>query len=151
MMDVLASMAQINQVPVLLSEDLSNSIHSATDITGFGLLGHSLQMAEASRVKFKLKISQIPFFALAPSLIEKGFLTKAHRTYKAYVEEKISWDRLSEGEKQLCVDPQTSGGLLLSVDAEKSSAVLQTLQKEFPFAKIIGEVHCAKAAIEFVD
>jgi selenide, water dikinase len=139
--DALLSMSQLNKVPSILSEDLKDGIHGATDITGFGFLGHALQMANASQVSFKMRASQIPFFANAPSMLEQGHLTKAHRTNREYISELTYFSSgISELQQLLLVDPQTSGGLLLAVSAEKAEMILKALKNDFPFAAIVGEV-----------
>lgn len=139
-MEVLLSMAQLNNAIDVLSNDELLAIHSATDITGFGLSGHSYQMAKASGVSFRIQSSALPVFSRTFEFLEKGFLTKAHRTNREYTEAYCDFSNLSELEKLLIMDPQTSGGLLLSVDSTKSSRVLSSLHKLFPKAQIIGEV-----------
>ncbi len=138
--EALASMSQLNKVPTLLSAESLTAIHSATDITGFGFLGHAVQMAEASQKKFIISSSKVPFFAEAPGSLESGNLTKAHRTNRAYVESKIDWTALSETQKLLMVDPQTSGGLLLSVAADMALSVLADLQSYFKASAVVGKV-----------
>jgi selenide,water dikinase len=139
--DALVSMSQLNKVPALLSSELRASVHAATDITGFGLLGHALQMANASQKSFSLTASQIPFFAKAPVMLESGHLTKAHRTNREYSSLQVRFgDGISELQKLLFVDPQTSGGLLLSVSADKAEDFLRVLQNEFPYTAVVGEV-----------
>jgi selenide,water dikinase len=120
-------------------------VHAATDITGFGLLGHSLQMAKASAVHLKLSYSSLPFFPGTLDFFSRGFLTKAHRTNRAYTEAALQMQGISELEQLLLFDPQTSGGLLLSVDPLKSHQILNEIQTEFPKAEIIGEVLLAEA------
>jgi selenide,water dikinase len=140
MHEALKSMMLINSVPEILSAELKSFIHAATDITGFGLLGHSLQMAQASQVSLQIRVSDLPFFSQAPHFLEKGFLTKAHKSNTQYADGKVTWPDLSEIQKLLLADPQTSGGLLLSVAAEKADAVLSALQNKFLNAKIVGAV-----------
>lgn len=138
--EALLSMSQVNKIPELLTPKLKQAIHAATDITGFGLLGHSLQMAKASGVRFELEFARIPILAKADECLEKGFLTKAHKTNQSYVENDTQWDALSLQQKQILVDPQTSGGLLLSVRADAADEILQQIQKHFASAKILGSV-----------
>ncbi len=139
--DALSSMSQINSVLDLLSENAASHIHSATDITGFGLLGHSMQMAKASQKSFAMGFASLPRFARAQECLEKGFLTKAHRSNSQYVEGSVDLESLSDWQKQLLFDPQTSGGLLLSVSKSEAAKILQQLQTRFRSAAIIGEVH----------
>jgi selenide,water dikinase len=138
--EALESMTQINRVLDLLSEEEAHGIHAATDITGFGFLGHSLQMAKASGVNFQVTFSQIPVLNRAQECLEKGFLTKAHRTNSQYVEAETSLIGLQDWQKLLLVDPQTSGGLLLSVDSGLAPRVVHRLGSRFGKAAVVGHV-----------
>jgi selenide,water dikinase len=139
--DVLASMAQLNNAGELLGDELSSAIHAATDVTGFGLAGHASQMARASEAEFHLKAKALPSFARALPSIREGFLTKAHASNRAYTAEWLRFgEGVSEEEKLLCFDPQTSGGLLLAVDPARADAVVEKLRGRFPRTARIGEV-----------
>ncbi len=138
--EALKSMAQLNNAVDFLTADVVAAIHSATDITGFGLSGHSMQMAKASQVSMKFCFEALPKFARALEFLEKSFLTKAHRSNAQYTAETTQFAGLSEGQKQLLHDPQTSGGLLLSVQKNQAPEVLRQLRKGFAKAEIVGEV-----------
>lgn len=148
--EVLDSMMQINRVPEILGDDLRSAIHAATDITGFGLLGHALQMAQASQVSMELDMDRVPYFAQAPGFLEQGFLTKAHRTNLSYVDGHTLFEKASGIQKLLAVDPQTSGGLLLSVTASRASELLTELQKYFPAAQLVGRVRARDSVALFL-
>lgn len=136
----LYSMTRLNNVIDILSEESALGIHAATDITGFGFSGHSLQMAQASKISFEIHWQDLPQFTQTMHFLEKGFLTKAHRANALYTDQKIDTSSLSELQKLLLHDPQTSGGLLLSVDAKNLSKILQEIREHFPFARHIGSV-----------
>lgn len=138
--EALQSMMSLNRVLDLFSAEESAAIHAATDITGFGLLGHSQQMAQASKRKFIFDFHQLPLFDLTLSCLERGFLTKAHGSNAQYTQSQCRTSELSPIQKQVLCDPQTSGGLLLSVAPEKSAALLQKLQTRFPKARLVGRV-----------
>lgn len=138
--EVIQSMCQLNAIPSLLSSSSLAAVHAATDITGFGLLGHALNMAKASDKTFELQYSSIPLFEGTLKSIENGFLTKAHRTNREYVSESAHLASLKEIEIQSVCDPQTSGGLLLSVEASQASSLLRDLREFFPYSAIIGSV-----------
>ncbi len=146
--DALNSMAQLNRVPEILSPELRRSIHAATDITGFGLSGHSSQLARASGVALRIHSNELPLFAETLNSLRNENLTKAHRSNRDYTEKMIRppQDKVLS---QLIHDPQTSGGLLLSVDPNFSSEVVKALRAEFPFVKKIGQV--VNKAEPFVD
>jgi selenide,water dikinase len=138
--DVLASMSSLNRVLDLLSLDEVSAIHSATDITGFGLLGHSQQMAKASRVSFEFNFSKLPVFEIAWKSLKNNFLTKAHRTNAEYTAAMSQIEIEDPIKKMILFDPQTSGGLLLSVNSAYAESVLASLQKRFHRAVMIGKV-----------
>lgn len=138
--EALDSMTQINSVLDLIPEDEADAIHAATDITGFGFLGHAVQMARASQNDFEIEFDRVPRFDLARECIEKGFLTKAHRTNAQYVEKEVNLEGLQGWQKLLLTDPQTSGGLLLSVSADKAESLVRSLKARFSKASIVGRV-----------
>ncbi|MNK15801.1 Selenide, water dikinase [compost metagenome] len=148
-MEAILSMATLNNVIDLLETEDNLAIHSATDITGFGLSGHAMQMALASQVTLKLDSQSLPRFSKTFQCLEKGLLTKAHRSNAEYTQSAIDVSRLDKLYQLLIHDPQTSGGLLLSVDSKHSTQILKRLQTKFPVAAIIGRVEekCEKSVI----
>jgi selenide,water dikinase len=136
----LQSMMTLNQVLDLLDPDEAAEIHAATDITGFGLLGHSQQMAQASQKSFQFEFARLPLFSQTMACLESGFLTKAHRSNRDYTEKFSDLSGLTELQKLSLWDPQTSGGLLLSVSSSVSEQVLKKLQKRFSRTDIVGLV-----------
>lgn len=145
----LQSMAALNDFAKVLNQVQISAVHAATDVTGFGLVGHSVQMARASQKTLSFEFSKIPRFENTLSFIEKGFLTKAHRTNKEYVANEIYFEGLGEIEKQLLYDPQTSGGLLLSVRADQAEAIQKSLKSKFDFSAIVGKVSDTGRPLEF--
>lgn len=140
MQDVLASMSQLNDAPARLGS-LAEHVHAATDITGFGLAGHAMQMAKASRVNLAIDFPRLPVFPKAWGMLEGKFLTKAHGTNAAYTKESIRYEEdLPESRKLILFDPQTSGGLLLSVNPAHADAVMKALSTRFPATVRIGTV-----------
>lgn len=139
--EVLKSMSQLNMIFDLISVDDQKYIHAATDLTGFGLSGHAMQMAKASNVSMSFQFSKIPLFAKTLEFLQSGMTTKAHRTNREYAMNDIDISVLSETEALVIFDPQTSGGLFLSVDPSQSKNILTKLKKRFGSAAIIGQVH----------
>jgi len=144
--EALDSMCQLNDVGGVLSTELSKAIHAATDITGFGFAGHAFNLATASQVSLMIEGSRLPHFQKTREFLEKGFLTKAHRTNAEYVSGKIHFERAESFIQQLVFDPQTSGGLLLAVEPNASEEVLSQISKRFEFAQIVGKVSAKKSA-----
>jgi selenide,water dikinase len=138
--DAIESMSKLNNAVDFLSLEQISSIHAATDITGFGFAGHSLQMAKASAVHFNIWTQKLPLFARAMECLERGFLTKAHRTNAEYTKDGIDQSKLSVLLQLIIQDPQTSGGLLLAVSPDRSAEILQALKIHFPNMACVGEV-----------
>jgi selenide,water dikinase len=139
----LSSMSQLNRIRDLfdrVSRHL-DAIRSATDITGYGLLGHSLNMSLASGVDMELFADRLPRFDRVDWALGAGHLTKAHRTNRQFAGDRVGFSAaVSELDQLLTFDPQTSGGLLLSVAPDASSQILSRLKTRFPHAAVIGRV-----------
>lgn len=131
------SMCQLNKVPELLTE----KINAATDITGFGLAGHAMQMAQASEATFEINTALLPTISGAIECLEAECLNRAHHTNASYVKDKVQYaESVRAALRWLTVDPQTSGGLLLSVPKVYSNIVLTKIRSKFEKAAVIGEV-----------
>ncbi|MGZ3771388.1 MAG: selenide, water dikinase SelD [Bdellovibrio sp.] len=139
-MEALVSMATVNNAVDFMTAELKQAVHAATDITGFGFSGHSMQLANASQVTLRVKSQSLPKFTKAFSCLQKSFLTKAHRTNAEYTAQNIDVTGLDDLNRLLIHDPQTSGGLLLSVSPEFSGQMIQALREKFKSAEIVGEV-----------
>jgi selenide,water dikinase len=134
---LLDSMKLLNRAPELLE---GITVHAATDITGFGLAGHSLQVARASGVHLSFHVEAIPLLPGALACLEKGILNRAHRTNFDYVKSEARLEGLAEAYRWLLMDPQTSGGLLLSIPAREAASAVVKLRGRFPATAIVGEV-----------
>ena len=129
------------------------SIHAATDITGFGLAGHTLEMAQGSNVTIELHASQIPQLPEALEMYRKGMTTGVNAENRAQIEGHTSFaSSISLPEQELFVDPQTSGGLLLALPREEAKVLLNTLHDAgLEHSAIVGEVADASSlALKFV-
>lgn len=134
------SMSTLNNILDSLDTETAEAIHAATDITGFGFSGHSMQLAKASGVSLEVHFASLPLFEGVMGYLEKNFLTKAHRSNALYTEVDIDTESLSALQKLLLHDPQTSGGLLLSVKKERAADLLRQIQGRFRKAAVIGQV-----------
>ncbi len=148
--DVMSSMTRLNNAVEYLSPDEILAIHAATDITGFGLSGHSWQLSRASRRGLQFEFDALPIFKRAQEFIEAGFLTKAHRTNREYTSEHLNTGLLDGWRLQIIHDPQTSGGLLLSVSKDHADSVLSALKSHFPGVAIVGEVTSSAPGVTFL-
>ncbi len=144
----ISSMKRLNNVQDFLTPDELGQIHAATDITGFGLLGHGSQLAKASGVTLHISATALPVFDLTYECLGQGFLTKAHRSNDEYTQKRVSFGtQVTELQKLLSFDPQTSGGLLLSVSAQSADGIIEALRDHFPGTCVVGEVR-AKSSLD---
>ena len=115
--------------------------HAATDVTGFALLGHAWEMARASGVTLEIDSGSVPLIRGALELAAAGLLTSGDKSNRRYVGEDVT---LGEGVTRelasLLFDPQTAGGLLISVADERASTLLASLRERYPDASLIGRV-----------
>jgi selenide,water dikinase len=114
--------------------------NGCTDITGFGLLGHSYEMAKASNVTLKIKSEEVSFLPDVLELIEQKMLTRGDKNNRDYVGDTIEFNNVSSEMQSALFDPQTAGGLLISLEAEKAKDFVQQVEG----AKIIGRVESFK-------
>jgi len=104
-------------------------VHSVTDITGFGLLGHTAEMADASDATLEIAAEKVPLLEQARALAKKGMLTRACKSTMAHLGAKLAWRGIDETLVHLLADAQTSGGLLIAVAEEKADQLVQQLSK----------------------
>lgn len=105
-------------------------IHAATDVTGFGLAGHTLEMAEASGVSITIDYDSVPVFDEARDLYERGVTTRSNENNRKALEGKANLGSLDAPDLQLMLDPQTSGGLLLALPAEDTADAAACLREQ---------------------
>ena len=104
-------------------------VHACSDITGYGLLGHALEMASGSSVTLILESAKLPILHRAPRLAEKGYLTGGCKRNRDYLKDKITVDKsIREGLVEVAFDPQTSGGLLIAVAQKYAPKLVDELQ-----------------------
>ncbi len=116
-------------------------VRGATDITGFGLLGHAWELARASKVTIEIDSASVPVLPGALELAAAGLLTSGDRTNPEYVGKDIEMARdLSKELRSILYDPQTAGGMLISIAPERAKALLTRLLQTYPGAAKIGQV-----------
>lgn len=132
-------MKQLNKTASQLAMEFDLS--GGTDITGYSLLGHGMEMADASRVSLSLDFAKIPFISCARKYAEKGAFPGGAFDNKKYFESKVNFaDTIDEPSQMLLFDPQTSGGLLLGVPLEKLDSFLARAHETDQAAWVIGNV-----------
>ena len=132
-------------------------VKAATDITGFGLLGHALKMAKASSVCLNIEVEKVPFIPQAIDLTEMGcipgasfrnqsYVNNCHPPHTvngihhpAYTAKKVSQIKGGYNKMMLLYDAQTSGGMLIAVPEDKALGLLAELQATYPYSSIIGK------------
>jgi selenide, water dikinase len=122
-------------------------VHAITDVTGFGLAGHALELARGAGVRIALDWSRVPRLAGVDTLAAEGFVTGASgRNWAAYGEDVALAPGLRTADQALLTDPQTSGGLLVSCAPDATETVLALFQRHgFDQAAVIGRVDAAAA------
>ena len=131
------SMVQLNDHAGALLKEYD--VGGVTDVTGFSLMGHGMELAKASRVKLKIYASQLPILAGAIEAVEQGHITRGDKSNRTYTEGFTTIGRVNTMIQHICYDPQTSGGLLITVKPSDAQKLLSDLQNFYPQASLIGE------------
>jgi selenide,water dikinase len=133
----IASMERLNKYAAEKMEGFN--VSAVTDITGFGLLAHALEMA-TDKVSIALYPNEIPFFEEAWQYADEYLMTAAGQRNRNHLAGKAEVSHLPFALQELLFDPQTSGGLLICVDPEQAEGLLAKIQTDDAAAKIIGKV-----------
>jgi selenide,water dikinase len=136
---VLETMAILNKAACETMMEFD--VKGCTDITGFGLGGHALGMAKASKLAMRLCSDRIPVYPDTRDLLQKGVTTSVTATNAQNLEGRMRFaEALTEPERQLFYDPQTSGGLFIAVRKSEADALLKKLhERGVGYAAIVGE------------
>jgi len=145
--EMIGSMTRLNRVGALLAERAE--VHAMTDVTGFGLAGHALEMARGSDLAIRVDARRLPLLARAAEFARGGVVTGASgRNWESF-EGAVTLDAgLSDEWQAIVTDPQTSGGLLVAVApgaAEETRAMLHS--QGFGMAEIIGHAEAGEATV----
>lgn len=119
-------MTTLNRLPKEIMDNYP--VHACTDVTGFGLLGHGVEMAEPSEVSFELYADEIPYVTESMSLAEMGMIPEGAYKNKKYFDSKVDLSGVKEVYGDLLFDPQTSGGLLYAVEAKYGEEIIKALK-----------------------
>ena len=145
-----AHMATLNKAAGDAVRQVSD-VHACTDITGFGLLGHSFEMAEGSGVTIRLHGKALPLMDEALDMAEMGIIPSGAYRNMDYVKPHLAvLPSAQQALLDLAADPQTSGGLLVALPREQAERLLSLLRPFAPWSAIVGEVSARKASeLEF--
>ena len=120
---------------------VEHGVRGATDITGFGLVGHALNVARSSEVAIRIDFDRLPTYEAFPALVARGVSTASTRPNKKNAEGRFEENRsLDAAQRELLFDPQTSGGLLLAAPPDEADALLRALVEGGHRAAEIGAV-----------
>ena len=143
-------MTTLNRLPKEIMDNYP--VHACTDVTGFGLLGHGIEMAEPSEVSFELYADEIPYVTESKSLAEMGMIPEGAYKNKKYFGSKVDLSGVKEVYGDLLFDPQTSGGLLYAVEAKYGEEIIKALKGSSLATEvaIIGKVVPKKEKLIYV-
>jgi len=136
--EMLASMTLLNRIGMQLAKD--PDIHAITDVTGFGLLGHALEMARGSNLELVVRTGDLPLLSNAGPLVQQGFITGAsERNWASYAEAISLPPDFPKWQRHILTDPQTSGGLLIACNPDLAAGALRAIiDAGYPHARLIG-------------
>jgi selenide,water dikinase len=145
---MIANTTKLNKPGRLLSS--LPGVHALTDVTGFGLLGHTLELSRGAQLTAKLDMSAVPLLPEVARLAEAGYVTGASgRNWAGYGQDVLLGGAITPVQQALLTDPQTSGGLLVSCAADAVDEVLAIFRSEgFGDAAVIGEMAAGPARVE---
>jgi len=128
---------------------LEAGAHAATDVTGFGLIGHLLEMLRASGVGAELDAAAVPFLPGARELAEAGHVPGGTERNRADAAAAVTWgDDVDEIMRVLLCDAQTSGGLLISVADDRAQALVDALRRDGHAAALIGRIVAGEPQVD---
>jgi selenide,water dikinase len=148
--EMIASTTLLNRIGHVLAQD--DDVHGITDVTGFGLLGHGLELARGGGVGLTIERARIPFLARAEALAEAGYITGASgRNWESYGGQVVLPPGLPSWRRALLTDPQTSGGLLVACKPERAEPIRAMIEAAgYPRASIIGSVTAGEPTVRIV-
>jgi selenide,water dikinase len=143
---VLEEVAALNRKALEVA--LRFEVHACTDVTGFGLLGHTLEMARGSNVTIRLSYAALPVYPNALTMYGKGETTGSNTANRKLVQEHLQMTaKLSRAQEELLFDPQTSGGLLMAVSPDHAGSLLdELLAAGVKASRAVGEAFSADRA-----
>jgi len=130
------SMMKLNRDASRAAKKLGGAVHAVTDVTGFGLIGHAHEMAHLSDCAIRFNFESLPWLNGAQNYARHGIFPGGSERNEAFYSQWVKFERrLEQWEQRLMFDPQTSGGLLLSLDLSRAEEFLKTVP-----SRKIGEV-----------
>ena len=145
--DMVASMTLLNRVGADLAK--MPAVHAVTDVTGFGLLGHALEMARGAKVTLVVNFGEVPMLGEAAALAQSNCVTGASkRNWASYSESITLPSDLPEWGRDLLTDPQTSGGLLIACERADAAKLARMIANQgYPSTRVIGNVEVGPPSV----
>ena len=133
--------SRLSKEPLQANDHDRFSVHALTDVTGFGLIGHAREMARAANVSFRIRASRVPLLPGALECVRAGYIPGGLKANREFAECVVNYQgEIPEEVKTLLFDPQTAGGLLISVADNDAERLLTALDNKGVGAVGIGEV-----------
>ncbi|MBN3814839.1 selenide, water dikinase SelD [Paraburkholderia sp. Ac-20347] len=147
---MVAAATMLNRPGAALAE--LDDVHAMTDVTGFGLLGHTLEIARGASLTARVRYADLPWLPGVEAFVDQAVFTGASgRNWASYGEGVTLASGLPESARTLLTDPQTSGGLLVACAPERVDDVLALFRQDgFADARVIGELDEGPARVEVV-
>jgi selenide,water dikinase len=148
--EMIASTTLLNKIGAELAED--KDVHAITDVTGFGILGHGLEMARGSGLTLNIKAGEVPLLAQAEKLAQEGHVTGAsHRNWASYGASVVLPAGIPDWRRHLLTDPQTSGGLLVACAPGRAAELVEKIKAAgYPAARVVGNSEAGEAKVRVV-
>ena len=144
------SMRKLNRDAAAAMAALGDAVHSVTDITGFGFIGHAWEMAVASSVSLRIDSSRMELLSGALECARRGFIAGGLKKNREFIGDCASFSAsVPEELRQVLFDPQTSGGLFVALQSESATQACDLLEKAGCSAMRVGEV--VEAASPLID
>jgi selenide,water dikinase len=136
--EMIATTTLLNKIGAELAKDAA--VHAITDVTGFGLLGHAMEMARNSRLTLVIRAADLPLLSQAAALAQQGCVTGASlRNWASYGKNVSLPANMPDWQRHLLTDPQTSGGLLISCAPERADEIVASIAAAgYAHARVIG-------------
>ena len=147
-----SSMTTLNRRAAEIVQASQRAVHAMTDVTGFGLIGHAREIALASGVSLRIAAKQVPLLPGALACVRNGYVPAGLQANRDFAECVVGYHGHIEAEvKTLLFDPQTAGGLLISVAAAEAEKLVAAMQAESIPASVIGEVRASTTPLITVE
>jgi selenide,water dikinase len=147
---MMGSVTHLNRIGAELAQN--HDVHAITDVTGFGILGHGLEMARGSGLTLTVDRARLPLFREAVSLAQKGYVTGAStRNWDSYGDSIDLPVSMEAWQRQLLTDPQTSGGLLVACASNQAEQILESIvEAGYRSARIVGHAEKGPAQVRVI-